>query len=251
MITIAKFTLLEALRNRLPLPALAALIILFGLAAFVGELAVTEAGQTQALLLASALRWFAVMTMSLFVIASLARERHDKGLEMLLSLPLSRARYYFGKLLGYVCISLMLAVCLSLPLPLFANAAAVALWCVSLCCELSLIVSLSLVSLFTFTHVTSAYVAVTMFYVSARSIGALRALSAGPLPESATWTQEGMRLLMEGIAMLLPDLSVFTNSAWLVHGARGDHLSPVIAQTAIYLVILIAAGLFDLYRKSL
>ena len=247
----AKFTLLEAARNRLSVLVLILLLPIFGLAVFVGELAVTEARQVRVLILASTLRWFAVMTVSLFVIAGMARECNDKGMEMLLSLPLSRGHYYFGKLLGYSCLGLLIAVCVSLPLLMFAAGPAVILWFIALCCELSIIIALSLAALFTFTHITSAYAAVTAFYLLARSIDTIRLLAAGPTMEFATFPQQCMSLMINMIALLLPDLSVFTNSAWLIRQTEEGHLLPMFSQTIVYLAILIAVGLFDLYRKSL
>jgi hypothetical protein len=54
------------------------------------------------------------------------------------------------------------------------------------------------------------------------------------------------------LALLLPDLSRFTGTAWLLDGAGGGAaLAYVAGQTLIYGALLAAAGLFDLYRKSL
>jgi hypothetical protein len=47
-------------------------------------------------------------------------------------------------------------------------------------------------------------------------------------------------------------LDRFTPSEWLIyHGATVVDLLPILAQTVIYLVLLIGAALFDLYRKNL
>ncbi len=251
MLTIARLTLVDAINNRLFLLALAAVIGLFMLAVFIGELAITETRQVQAVILASALRLFAVMLISLFVITSMVREFNDKGVEILLALPLPRYAYYFGKLSGYALSSLLLAVLVSVPLLFFAEVGAVALWCFSLCCELLLVIALSLLGLFTCTHIIPAYTGVLAFYLLARSLEAIQLLSTSPVLESNAWPQEFMYGMIAMIALVLPDLGRFTNSSWLAYEIQPAVLLPVLLQTLIYLCILVSAGLFDLYRKNL
>ena len=91
ILTIALFTLREAIQNRLISLVLAALISLFGLAEFIGEVAITESAETKVSILSSALRFFAVLLTSLFVTMSMLREQHEKSLNLVLSLPISRA----------------------------------------------------------------------------------------------------------------------------------------------------------------
>ena len=78
IITIARFTFFEAMRNRLFLLTLAGLVCVLGLTEFVGELAVSEAGQFQAIVIGAGMRLFAIVTIALFVITSVVREFNDK-----------------------------------------------------------------------------------------------------------------------------------------------------------------------------
>ena len=89
--TIAYYTLLEALRNRLMWLLGLVLVIGIGLSGFLSDLAVTEQKETQVALLAAFLRFTAVFLMVIFVVTSLVREANDKGLELVLALPLPRA----------------------------------------------------------------------------------------------------------------------------------------------------------------
>ena len=73
MLTIAYFTLLEALRCRLLLLMLMVVAGLFGLAQFLGELSITETRQAQAAVTASLLRVFSICATCLFVISSVLR----------------------------------------------------------------------------------------------------------------------------------------------------------------------------------
>ena len=71
--TIAYYTLLEALRNRLMWLLGLVLVIGIGLSGFLSDLAVTEQKETQVALLAAFLRFAAAFLMVIFVVTSLVR----------------------------------------------------------------------------------------------------------------------------------------------------------------------------------
>ena len=102
--TIARYTLLEALRSRLPWLFVLVACACAGLAGFLQQLALTESGAVQTSLLAAALRLASVFLLATFIITSMAREAADRGLELLLALPMPRAAYLLGKLLGYAAL---------------------------------------------------------------------------------------------------------------------------------------------------
>ena len=82
----------------------------FGDRRLTGELAITETGQTQAAIAASILRLAAVLLVILFVTTSVNRDFSDKSVELMLSLPVPRAGYYFGKFAGYALVAAFTAV---------------------------------------------------------------------------------------------------------------------------------------------
>lgn len=252
LLTITRYTFLEALRNRLFVLTLIGLLCLFGIAEFTGELAITETRQIQAVLVAGMLRWFLVITCSLFVITSLVREMNDKGFEMIMSLPMSRSSYYFGKYCGFMLLGLVIML-LAAPLLLLYSSSAMDLagWLLSLFCELAIVTAVSMLCQFTFSNITVAFMATLSFYLLARAMTAIQLLSASPILESNDISQRFMNGLVDALAWLLPDLDAFTRSDWLIYGRQEDSLGFVIIQTVIYLVLLFAAGLFDLYRKEL
>ena len=251
MFTIAYFTLLEALRCRLLLLMLTVVVGLFGLAQFLGELSITETRQAQASVTASLLRVFSICATCLFVISSVLRELEDKGLELILSLPLPRHAYLFGKLTGFAGFSLCVAVLAALPLFLYAPAAAVGCWMLSLFCEQLLLAAFSLLCLLAFANISLAFTSAMAFYLLSRSMEALRLLSTAPVLVSDANSQVLMNFLVNALALLLPDLHAFTRSEWLVYGVNADAVGTVLIQTLVYLPVLLSAGLFDLYRKNL
>ena len=249
--TIARFTLREAVNNRLFSLTLAGFLILLGLTGFAGELSITESEQVRALLAGSSLRLFIVFTVCLFVITSTVREFNDKGFELILSLPIPRHSYLLGKFCGFMLLALILIVAGGVLLCLYSPPAWLLAWMFSLACELGIMIALSLLCLLTFSNVTVAFSVVTAFYLLSRTMYVIQLISRSPILEYRTFSQEFMNHVVDAIAFLLPDLHAFTGSDWLVQGAPADALVAVTVQTLVYLPLLVAAGLFDLYRKEL
>ena len=269
VLAIARFTLLEALRTRLPWLALAVLGGLLLASLLVQQLAITETQRLQMGFLAASTRLGAVFVLTLYVAGGMAREFNDKGVDLLLSLDLPRAGYYLGKLAGFIGIAVAMAalttVALALP-DLIAGAlrlaglalapaappAALPLWGVSLACELTLVATLTLFCVITFAQIMPAVSFVAAFYLLARSIAAIRLMSGSQLLAPDSWSARVTGWLVDVLALLLPDLSRFTATAWLLDGSGGGAaLGYVAGQTVVYAALLAAAGLFDLYRKSL
>lgn len=251
VITIAKYTCVEAIRNRLFLLLLAGILIIFGLGEFVGEIAITETQQIQVSILAFVLRFTAVLIISLFVIGSLVREINDNAVNMIISLPVPRHVYYFGKFTGFASLALIISVLVSLPLWIYSSTDQVGLWTVSLICESLILISVSMLFILTLENIPVAFTAVTAFYLLARSINTILLIGQSPILESTALSQKFMNILVIFIAYILPDLDEFTQTGWLVYANGTIHdLYIVFLQTLIYLAFLSAAALFDLYRKN-
>ncbi len=251
ILSIARYTMLEARRNRLLLLAL--ILVAAGLAftQFLQQLAIAESNQIQAALLAALLRFGAVFMLASFVITSMVREFNDKVIELILARPIPRGSYFFGKLAGFAMVALALALLFSLPLALFAPAPRVALWGLSLACELLIVTAVSLFCVLSLTQLVSALAAVTGFYLLARSIGALQVIAANPLSDNSVLSQQFMNLAVDAIAFLLPALDRMTQTGWLIYSApTAAEFAELLAQTAVYLLLLCGAALFDLQRKN-
>ncbi len=251
-LAIAKYTALEALRNRLLWLVFAFLIVAFGLTEFIGDVAITESGQFRSGFMGALLRIFSVFMISLFVITSMVREFNDKGLELVLSLPIPRLHYFFGKLLGFSLLAVATAALCTACLVLYAPADQALQWGLSLALELLIVTTFSLLCLFTFNHVTLAFSMVVAFYALSRTISAIQLIGHGPLVDSANLSQQAINAFISALAFLLPELHNFTVSDWLIyHTGTWADLLPILSQSVVYLVLLCSAALFDLYRKNL
>lgn len=250
--TIGRYTALEALRTRVPATALLTLCVLLAISFFIRELAVTESARFQAGFYAAGARLCAVFITALYVLASITRELNDKGLEVVLALDVPRSHYICGKLAGFVLTALLIACLLSLPLWLLAPLPAAWAWTFSLAIELALVAALSLFCIVTFNQLLPAAGVVAAFYLLARSLTAMRLISAHPVAGQETPSYEVMHALVEGLAFVVPALDSWTATTWLVDAAPGTAVIAGIAlQGAIGIALLTAAALFDFHRRGL
>jgi len=247
-LVIAKYSFLEALRNRLLLLAVIGLLCALGLSEFISELAITESAEFVTAILASILRIFCVFVIGLFVITSVVREFQDKGFDHLLALPYPRYVYYFGKFLGFSVLSVIVVLCVSIILLLYADFLPVLQWSLSLMFELFIIVALGLLFIFTFRQVTQAFSGVMAFYL----MQTIQLISDSPVVQVGTFSQQFIGAVLDLIALLLPRLDLFARTEWLLYnGFDFTVLLQNLGQVAVYIVLLSLCSLFDLYRMEL
>lgn len=250
--TIAFYTLLEALRNRLMWLFAVVALIGIGISGFLDALAITESRQIQVALLAAFLRFSAIFLLATFVVTSMVREFNDKGLELVLALPLPRFGYLFGKLAGFALLAFIPAVLFGLLTLFFTPPQQTLLWTISLLCELWVVAAFSLLSVFTFNQIMTALSATMAFYLLARSISALQFIGNSAGDHAQSLSQQLISGVISAISALMPHLDQFTRTEWLVyHTGTWTMLSMVLAQSAIYLTLLSGVALFDLYRKNI
>jgi ABC-type Na+ efflux pump permease subunit len=248
---IAKFTIIESLRNRLLWLSLILVAISFALIEFIGDLAITEHRITQVAILAAFLRISAVVVVTLFVVSSTMRELNDKTLEMILAMPVPRSSYYFGKFFGFVVVALMTATVYSLLLLLYAQADQVLIWGLSLVMELMLVAALGLVMLFSFRQIPSALTGVFLIYAAARTATSIYLMSNHPIIPDNSLGQRFISGFVDLLTWVLPDLQAFTRTEWLSYNsAEWSMLLPLLLQTLIFLALLSSVALFDFYRKN-
>ena len=243
--------LVEALRSGLPWLAAACVLVSLGLAGFLSRVAITESSALQASMAGALLRACAVFLIAAHVVASIAREANDKGLELALALPISRPSYYLGKLAGFACAGALLASLFALPLLAWAKPADLAAWWLSLAAEAALVAAVALFFASAMAQTVPAIAAAAGLYLLARAISAIQAIAGGPLA-SDTPLAHAARWTMDALALLLPRLDTVTRSDWLLYGAPpAAELAQGLFGLALYFVLLAAAGLFDFSRRNL
>jgi hypothetical protein len=249
--TLARFVVLEGLRGGLPWLAAGSIAAALGLAAFLSQLALTESLAMQTAIMAALLRGCAVFLVAVHVVSSTVREIDDRGLEMMLALPLPRAAHYAGRLAGQACFAVTLALLFCIPLALLVSGPALAYWGLSLAVELTLVATAALFFAMTLARVAPAIAAVAGLYLLGRAMGAIQAIANGPLAEE-TFAGRAARVAVDLVALLLPRLEAATRTDWLLYGVPQPNVyMSAVAGLAIYVLVLAAAGLFDFQRRSL
>jgi len=251
LVTIARFSVLEALRTRLPLVTVIVICVLLGGSLFVREIAITESARFQTAFYAATVRYATVFVVTLHVIASVSRELQDKGLELVLALDLARGEYVLGKLLGFVAIASALSAAVAIPLFALGGSEAATQWAISLAIELWIVVALSLFCVITFNQLMPAASVVIAFYLLARAITAIQLISANPIAGADALSHRFMTGLVDGIALVIPGLELWTRTTWLVdQPAPWSALAAIVGHGVLFVTVLGAAAVFDLYRKN-
>ena len=250
-VTVARYTLVEALRSGMPWLAAACVIAVLGLSGFLSQVAITEASALQASTSGALLRACAVFLLAAHVVASTAREANDKGLELALALPISRPAYYLGKLLGFACVGALVATVFALPLLLWAKPIDLSAWWISLAAETAMIAAAALFFASAMAQTVAAIAAVTGLYLLSRSISAIQAIAGSPLAGDSV-SGHAARWIVDALALLLPRLDTVTRGDWLLYGAPpAGELTQSLSGLCLYLMLLAAAGLFDFSRRNL
>jgi len=250
-ITVAYYVLIEALRSGLPWLAAACMVAVLGLAGFLSQVAITEGAALQASVAGSLLRAAAVFLIAAHVVASVAREANDKGLELALALPISRPVYYVGKLFGFACTGALLASLFALPLLAWAKPADLIAWWLSLAAETALVAAAALFFASAMAQTLPAIAAAAGLYLLARAVPSMQAIAAGPLAEESL-PGRAARWTVDALALLLPRLDSVAQSEWLLYGAPpAMELAHALLGLALYFLLLVAAGLFDFSRRNL
>lgn len=249
--TIGRYTVLEALRTRLPALAVLSIAVLFGASFFVREITITDSVRFQTAFYAGTARFAMVFLAALHVIASISREFEEKGLDMVLALDVPRSHYVLGKLCGFLAIALALAFAAALPVFGLAGWDAAAMWSLSLALELAIVVALSLFCVITFTSVMPAASFVLAFYLLARALTAVRLISANPVAGSDALSHKVMNWVVEGLALVVPALERWTRTEWLVDGTGSwSALASLAGYTGLFGVVVVAAAIFDMQRRN-
>lgn len=249
---VARHTLLEAARTRLPWTALAVIMAALALAECAAGLALTDSQSYRVEIYAAFTRLALAALIMLAVASSVTRELADRLIDVTLSRPVSRGAWFIGRLFGYAGAAGLIGLAAALPLALTSTPLAALAWGLSLAAELALVAAASLSAAAALSQLTAAVLAVGAFYALARMMGAIVLMSRGPTVDMGAPSSVVIAHLVEWLALLLPTLDDYARSAWLTDAHAALSALPAIAvQTVIYMVLLAAVGLFDFTRREI
>jgi len=247
---IARLMVLEVLRSKLLWLAVLATGMSAAVGLFFQQLAITESQATYTAVTAALSRGASALVVCLFLTTSVMRDVQDRSLEWLMAMPIRRADYPLGKLIGVLPLLVGLSALAGLFVAPYVPLSAVVLWSLSLACELLLVAAFSLLCALGLKQLPAAVCSTLGFYALARSIDSIVLMSNTPLLPQASLAAEVFQGLSAILATLLPSLQRFTESAWLLYDTAPNPLPYVLGQTGVYLLVLLCALLVDFHRRE-
>ena len=249
--TFSAYTIREMINNRLLILVVIFAFLGIGIAGFVAEVAITEHKSVQLALIAASYRFCAVFVMMVFVVSTIVREFNDKCLELYLSMPVSRMIFFSGKVIGFILCGSILALIFSVCLMFFSEPGQVLIWWISLTLELAIVSVFAFFAVLTFNQQITASVFITFFfYILSRLTDAIELVSTSPIL-AETLGNNIIEFMLSGLELILPKLSSFTQTDWLVYGGGLDDLQGLAVSTVIYCLLIGAMAMWDFIRKNI
>ena len=250
VITISRYSLIEAVRGKILWIITALIILAVLLAQFISQTALTETSESQVVLMAGFLRVTSVLVMIFFVISSVARDFQDKSIELLFAIAMPRYQVFIGKFLGFSLLAFVIATLYAIVLLFFTDALSALIWSFSLFCELSLVALLSLIFILSLENVALSLMSSIGIYSLMRLMPAIQSMGEGPFQGSMF--NQFVNKLIDIIGLFLPRLDHFTQSSWLI--MPEIPLAVIISYLMEYILFVIfftLVGVIDLKRKAI
>jgi hypothetical protein len=240
-----------AVRDRLMIVLLAALVLGASLSLFLGGSALIEKTQFSRVFAAGGLRMTGLACLVLFVISHIRRSFETRDVDYLLSRPVGRVSFILSHAAAFSLLAVLVALGVCVAVWSAAPTApdrVLALWFVSLTAEYVMMADAALFFAMVLPGVASGTMASLGLYVLARLMGQLLGIAASDLsfPGSGALT-----ILLNVISVVIPRLDLMAQSSWLVYG-----LDPtvgfgfVLLQAAVFSFLVVCAAAVDLVRRQ-
>ncbi len=256
MRSILKYILLSGTRDRLYLGLLICLVIAFSLSIFLGSTALVEERQMTTAYIGGLSRAVLVVGAILFVCLNVNRAFENKEVEFILSKSISREKFIFGYLSGFViAISLIIIPLITAILIVTqADGFGLLIWSLSLLSELMIVISFALLASLILRNSFSAIMATLGFYIISRLMGMF--VMAIHLPAQITsnnfeLSAHSFAIVLKMLSAIFPRLDLFGQSAWLNYGITDfSDLKIILIQSLIYIPLMIFMSFHDFKKKQ-
>lgn len=251
-LSLVKYVLLTAFRDRVYLGLFICLIISFALSIFLGSTELLETDKATVAYIAGSSRIILIIGAILFVCLTVNRTFENREVEFIISKSVSREKFILAYLLGFLLTIFISALPLVLAIILFtkSNFVGVAIWLLSLLCELLIIISFSLVFSLILRGYFSSIAASLTFYIISRMMGVFTMAIEMPKNLSAV-KGDFIASLLKWISVFFPRLDLFGQSEWLIYGITNYYnLKIIFIQSLIYIPLLVFMAFHDFKKKQ-
>ncbi len=213
------YILRAALRDKIVLCFLTAIVPVAGLAIVLGASAVSEQADFSIVFLAAFLRILGVVSLSVFFCAYLRRSFENREVEFLLARPLSRLSFLTSHMAAFSVLAVTMVLVLGAAIGLAGTIASGGLlsWTVGLAVEYLVLSAIALFFALGLSSVTGAVLATLAFYVLARMMGVLLGIAA-QAPDNYFLATLGR--VMDVLAVIVPRLDLICQGDWLTYGPQ-------------------------------
>lgn len=257
MLTLIRYVLLTAMRDRLFAGLWVLLVLVYGLALFIGNTALSEQAAMAVSLFAGASRMLLVAGLTVFACFHVQRAFDYKEIDAILAKPLSRSEFIGGYAGGFALLAgvmLIPVVCLCLTFSqTWTHMTGLAVWTGSLFLEVVTVVMFSLLTALMIRSAFASVLATLGFYIIGRLIGFFLAAMHNPasmIGNGDRW-QEVLLWILKILSTVIPRLDLFAKSQWLLYGVPMlSDLWLFLLQAVVFIGLLLSMAVYDLKRKQ-
>jgi len=250
MLTNIRYILITALRDWLFIGLLVSILFATAISATLGSTAFLEEKEMTITFASGASRLILMIGLIVFICFHIRSAFDTKEIDVILSRPISRSNLVISYWLGFALVALLLTV------PVIAIVGLIGVgswsgfigWSLSLLLETFMVVALALFSAFTLRSAVTSVIACMGFYVLSRMMAFFVVTAQSGLGmDKIGW----MKYVLVAISSIVPRLDFFAKSQWLVYGFDSNQeWVTFIAQTAIFVPVLLLAAIIDFRRKQ-
>jgi ABC-type transport system involved in multi-copper enzyme maturation permease subunit len=252
MLTIIRFVLLTALRDRLFAVLLLLLVMAIGIASGLAKTSMIEQHEMTLSFSAAVARLLLAVGIIVFVCFHIRQAFDSKEIDVMLSRPISRARLVIGYWMGF---SVVTAALVLVNLAVLALLQPVSMpgflaWGGSLLLEMWIVVAIALFTSVTLRSAVSSVMASLVFYVAGRMMGFFLATVQARFVFETPWLNALTKYIVEGAAVIVPRLDMYGKSGWLIYGSASADWQLFLAQSVTFVPLLLAVTVVDFNRRQ-
>ena len=253
MRAITRYILLTAARDWLFLGLFIAIIVASAVSLFLGSTALSEQYHMKLSYISGSTRLILSVGMILFICFHVRRAFENREIEFTISRPISRTTLLLSYFLSFAILSFLLVTpVIALIWILFKpTVIGILAWASSIYFELLLISSFALLSSLILNSAVVAVMGCFGFYIISRMMGFAVSYIIVPSKLNNIDINIFLELLLKLLSTIMPRLDLFAKSKWLVYGTvEPMALYIIIAQSAIYIPLILLMSAFDFNRKQ-
>ncbi len=254
MRTVIRYVLITALRDRLFIGVLATIILATGISAALAATSMIEVQEMTLSFSAAVSRVILMLGLVVFVAFHIRHAFDNREIDVLLSRPISRPMLVLSYWMAFSAVATVVTILTVLVVLAIGvlDTVGFAVWAGSLLLEAWLIVAFTLFGALILKSGVMVVLTSLGFYALSRMMGFFLATMGGrTLFESVEWNSYA-RHLVDALAVLVPRLDFFAKSRWLSYGVSmwPDEIWLFVAQTAVFVPLLLTAAIIDFRRRQ-